>query len=425
MSKVINAAIITLLILLLSAGATAPGITGAVNAGPSGLPDPGAHTPAQAWPTITLVEEVGGLDRPLYVTHAHDGSGRLFIVERGGTVRISRDGALNAAPFLDISAKVAIAGGSEQGLLSIAFPPDYADHGYVFVDYTDLDGDVVVARYRVSAAPDVADPDSEHIILAQDQPDPYHYGGQLQFGPHDGYLYIGLGDGGYANDVRDNGQNLATMHGAILRVDVGYPRAAPVVSATTAVYLPLVATAGGLARSYTIPPTNPFTATTGACPEIWVWGLRNPWRFSFDRSSGDLYVGDVGQTQWEEIDVLSPGEGGANLGWSVMEGDHCFQAATCDTAGLTMPVITYPHSEGCAVTGGYVYRGPETALDGIYLYGDYCTGAIWGARQVSGTWESQLLLDSDLFIAGFGEDETGNVYVADLPRGVVYRVTVD
>ncbi len=353
------------------------------------------------WPDISVTPFINGLDRPVHITHAGDGSGRLFIVEKIGRVRIVKNGSLLATPFLDITGRVGSAG-SEQGLLSVAFPPDYASKGYFYVNYTDKNGDTVIARYRVSADPDRADDNNEAVLLTIDQPYTNHNGGQIAFGP-DGYLYIGMGDGGDGGDPQNRAQNPNELLGKMLRIDVETPTAEP----------------------YLVPPTNPFTQTIGYRAEIWALGLRNPWRFSFDRQTGDMYIGDVGQGSYEEIDFEAAGSsGGANYGWNVMEGAHCYNAANCNTNGLTLPVAEYRNpTDGCSVTGGVVYRGSQFAsLRGIYLFGDYCRGKIWGLRVIGGSWQTQLLLDSNLIITTFGEDEAGEVYVADYANGTIYRL---
>jgi glucose/arabinose dehydrogenase len=243
----------------------------------------------------------------------------------------------------------------------------------------------------------------------------------LAFGP-DGYLYVGLGDGGGGGDPDGNGQNPATLLGNILRIDVE-PHLSP-FSASHRIYLPTIMSLGpGDGRRYRIPPTNPFTQTAGYRDEIWVWGLRNPWRFSFDRDTGDLYIGDVGQNTYEEIDVQPmAGPGGENYGWAIMEGSHCYPSDPCDSTGLVLPVAEYDHDQGCSVTGGVIYRGPDPDLQGIYLYGDYCSGRIWGLTQEGETWISQVLTNTDLAVSSFGEDETGNVYVTDFWNGTVYQI---
>jgi glucose/arabinose dehydrogenase len=341
-------------------------------------------------------------------------------VEKAGLIRIVRNGVLESTPFLSITNRVG-SSASEQGLLSVAFPPDYATKGTFYVDYTDVDGETTVSRFYRTADPDVADPNSEEVILTVDQPYANHNGGQLAFGP-DGYLYISLGDGGGGGDPEGNAQNPATLLGTILRIDVEpYTVSVPT---THQVYLPLVLSQPvGSGLNYRIPPTNPFTQTTGYRDEIWAWGLRNPWRFSFDRSTGDLYIGDVGQGTYEEIDFQpSASLGGENYGWPILEATHCYPSAPCDSTGLVPPVAEYDHSQGCSVTGGVVYRGSDPDLQDIYLYGDYCTGRIWGLVQEGEAWSTQVLTDTDLNITSFGEDEAGNVYVTDFWNGGVYQI---
>ncbi|MFQ5704955.1 MAG: PQQ-dependent sugar dehydrogenase, partial [Gemmatimonadales bacterium] len=276
---------------------------------------------------------------------------RLFVVERPGAIRIIRNGVVVATPFLDITNLTSL--GGERGLLSLAFHPQYVENGQFFVYYTDVtDGGTRVVRYNVSADPDVADPSSAHLIIAVDQPFNNHNGGQIAFGP-DGMLYVGLGDGGSAGDPLGSGQDLSSLLGSIIRLDVD----------------------GG--DPFAIPSDNPHVADPNARDEIWVSGLRNPWRFSFDRRTGDLYIGDVGQDEVEEVDVHSAAApGGANYGWNTMEGSRCFRSTNCDTTGLTLPVLEYLHNAGggCSITGGYVYRGSRIpALVGRYLYGDFCS----------------------------------------------------
>jgi glucose/arabinose dehydrogenase len=259
-----------------------------------------------------------------------------------------------------------------------------------------------VVRYRVSPTDrNVADPDSARTVLSQPQPYANHNGGHLAFGP-DGYLYIGLGDGGSANDPQGNGQNLATLLGKLLRINVD----------------------GG--EPYAIPADNPFRERQGARAEIWGYGLRNPWRYSFDRATGDLYIADVGQSAWEEIDVQPAGSpGGENYGWNLMEGAHCRPGAACDPSGLTLPVTEYGRSMGCSVTGGYVYRGTaQPGLIGAYVYGDYCSGRIWRlARGADGSWKSTELLQArGVQVSSFGEDESGELYLTSLGEGSVYRL---
>ena len=325
-------------------------------------------------PPILLVSHIDGLDWPVHVTHAGDGSGRIFVVEQAGRVQIIRNGVLNEAPFLDISGRLSCCG--ERGLLSMAFPPGYSAKGHFYVNYTNRSGNTVVARFRVTADPDVADPDSEQIVLTVDQPYSNHNGGQLAFGPGDGYLYVGMGDGGSAGDPQNRAQNPSTLLGKLLRIDVE----------------------AGDPLSYTVPATNPFRDVPGYRDEIWALGLRNPWRFSFDTKTGDLYIGDVGQGGFEEIDYQpAASTGGENYGWRIMEASHCFNSPDCDPSGLTLPVVEYPNPPGrCAsVTGGVVYRGVEyTGLEGVYVYGDYCSGRIWGLKKTVSGWQDDRLYDA-------------------------------
>jgi glucose/arabinose dehydrogenase len=359
----------------------------------AGVADPGRVQ-------IEIEAIVGSLDRPLGASHAGDGSGRLFILEKPGRIRILRQGALLDRPFLDLSDRVN-SSASEQGLLGVAFHPRYAGNGRFFVNYTDSDGDTVVAQFLVSDDPDRADPDSEQLVLALDQPAGNHNGGHLAFGP-DGYLYIGTGDGGGAGDQFGNGQNGQTLLGAMLRLDIN----------------------GEL--PYTTPLDNPFIGDGSIRDEIWALGLRNPWRYSFDRLTGDLYIADVGQNMYEEINHQpAASSGGENYGWPIMEGLHCFPAdRSCEQSGLVLPIQEYDHSEGCSVTGGYVYRGQHyPALQGIYLFGDYCSGSIWGmAPGSAGGWQVARLAQTGLQITSFAEDEAGELYLTDFVGGVLYRL---
>ena len=293
-------------------------------------------------------------------------------------------------PFLDIGARVRSSGG-EQGLLSLAFAPDYAASGLFYVWYTDQSGDMTLSRFSVSGNPDLADAGSEEKLLVVPQPFSNHNGGRLQFGP-DGMLYLGTGDGGSANAPQGNGQALDTLLGKIIRIDVN-PTFNP----------------------YGIPPDNPFISDGNALDEIWAYGLRNPWRMSFDRMTGDLFIADVGQGTVEEIDHQpAASTGGENYGWNTMEGNICFSMAQCDQAGLTLPVTQYNHSQGCSVTGGEVYRGAAyPGLAGIYLYGDFCSGRIWGLSRNGNDWQNEELADTSFSIMTFGEGEDGSIYLSD------------
>ena len=348
---------------------------------------------------ITLTRHVTGFDNPVHITHAGDGSQQLFVVEQEGRIRIVKNQTLLSIPFLDISARVSCCG--ERGLLSVAFPPNYANKGHFYVNYTNNDGNTVIARYRVTSDPDVANLNSEEILLTIEQPFANHNGGQIAFGP-DGYLYIGMGDGGSVGDPQGNGQRPETLLGKLLRIDVE--------SGVT---------------PYAVPANNPFVQSRFYRGEIWALGLRNPWRFSFDRQTGDLYLGDVGQGSYEEINFQSRASfGGENYGWNIMEGKHCFNSNSCNQTGLVLPIVEYSHSEGCSVTGGVVYRGQQyPRLQGLYLYGDYCSGTIWGLKVTSTAVQQGLLLDSGYSISTFGEDEAGETYVADHGGGIIYRIT--
>jgi glucose/arabinose dehydrogenase len=350
---------------------------------------------------ITLVAAGSGFAQPVQVTHAGDGSGRTFVVEQAGTIRTLDNAA--APPFLDIRDRVL--SGGERGLLSVAFPPRFAQTGRFYVNYTRTpDGATVVSRFLVPGGSPFADNASETILMNVSQPFANHNGGQLAFGP-DGYLYIGMGDGGSGGDPQNNGQNKGTLLGKILRIDVEAGQ-----------------------DPYVVPPGNPFLSDNTARGEIWALGLRNPWRFSFDRATGDLYIGDVGQNLFEEIDFQPSGSaGGENYGWNVMEGEHCFTDPSCSRAGLILPVAEYAHGQGdCSVTGGTVYRGADfPLLQGTYLYGDFCSGRIWGLKRAGAVWENSLLTDSPHQISAFGEDETANLFVADHGTGTVYRVTAE
>jgi hypothetical protein len=347
-----------------------------------------------AQPNLMLQPVASGLDMPVALTHA--GDERLFVtLQRGQIVILGR-----STPFLDIRPLVSCCG--ERGLLSVAFHPHYRDNGYFFVDYTNTAGNTVIARYSVSSDANRAEPTSAKILLTIAQPYSNHNGGQLQFGP-DGYLYIGMGDGGSAGDPENRAQNLGTLLGKLLRIDVDH------------------------GDPYAIPATNPFANQSGARGEIWSYGLRNPWRFSFDRRTGDLWIGDVGQGNYEEIDFEPAGSvGGENWGWRITEGLHCYAAASCNMSGISMPVLEYTHAGGnCSVTGGYRYRGERYArLSGMYLYGDYCTGIIWGATpQRDGSVTTQKLLTTGKSISSFGEDAASELYMLDVDGGTVSMLT--
>lgn len=355
-------------------------------------------------PQIALVPRFSGLTAPLGITHAGDNTGKLYVVEQAGRIKLIDNGTLLPTPFLDISARV-ISGG-EQGLLGLAFPPGYATKRYFYVNYTTRTPDVitgfvgntVIARYQLTTNPNVADNTSEFVLLTITQPFANHNGGQLAFGP-DGFLYIGMGDGGGAGDTDNNAQNPASLLGKMLRIDVE----------------------SGVVP-YAIPLSNPFVL--GIQSEIWALGLRNPWRFSFDRQTGDLYIADVGQNLFEEVDIQPAGSaGGQNYGWNIMEGAHCFGNPACSVAGMVFPIAEYGHGPECSITGGFVYRGQAfPRIQGVYLYADFCSGRFWGLQRNGSDWQNSLLLIEPHSISSFGEDEAGNLYAADLFAGIVYEV---
>lgn len=356
---------------------------------------------------LGLTEVVGGLSAPLGVTNARDGSGRLFVVEKSGAVRIVKGGSLLPTPFIDISRSVS--DGGEQGLLGLAFHPSYKTNGKLYLSYTDLRGTSVIREYRVSSSnPDRVDGSSGRTLLRVGQPFANHNGGHIAFGP-DGYLYIGFGDGGSAGDPGNRAQSRSTLLGKLLRIDVNRRTGS----------LP-----------YGIPATNPYVGRSGL-DQIWAYGLRNPWGFSFDRGTGDLWIGDVGQNAWEEVDRALAVRGrnagrGLNFGWRVMEGAHCYLPSSgCTRTGKTLPLTEYGHSAGrCSITGGHVYRGrayPD--LVGAYLFGDYCSGEIWyvdrgAARGVT----PRRAQDTNASITSFGEDQAGELYLTDA-AGTLYRIT--
>jgi glucose/arabinose dehydrogenase len=344
----------------------------------------------------------GGFSQPVFITNAGDGSSRLFVVERQGTIRIISGGSTLRDPFLDIRSLIT-ASGQEQGLLGLAFHPRYRENGRFFVYYTARNGDNTVEEYRVSSDPNRAEATATARLLSIRDFASNHNGGMLAFGK-DGFLYAGTGDGGGAGDPQRTAQNRDHLLGKVLRLDVD----------------------GG--RPYAVPQSNPFVNTSGARPEVWAYGLRNPWRFTFDRQTGDLWIGDVGQNAIEEINFQpANSRGGENYGWSTMEGSQCFRPSSgCITTGLVLPVTEYARSGGrCAVIGGYVYRGQASpAMNGAYLYGDNCSGQVWSLqRDASGAWQSEERLDTDLLISAFGEDEAGEIYALDLRDGAVHRLS--
>ena len=365
---------------------------------------PGGLAAAQdgGWPTVVLTPVATGLEAPAHIAHAGDGSGRLFIVEQRGRIRIWKDGALVPTPFLDITNRVLY--GGERGLLAVAFPPQFAEKQYFYVNYTRTNGGpTVVARFFVSPGdPDVAEAGSEERLLTVAQPFSNHNGGQLAFGPVDGHLYVGMGDGGSGNDPLNAAQDKTNLLGKILRLGVEPANGA----------------------SYAVPPSNPFVGDPAYRPEIWALGLRNPWRFSFDRLTGDLFIADVGQSEWEEVNVQAAASpGGENYGWRILEGLHCTGLDLCLTNGLTMPVWEYDHALGCSITGGEVYRGlPWSPMYGTYLYADYCSGRIWGLKEAGGVWTNAELADATFNVATFGADEYGALYLSDYANGRILRI---
>jgi glucose/arabinose dehydrogenase len=361
---------------------------------------PAAAVAAETPVAVRWVDVATGLERPVLVTHAGDGSGRLFVVEQPGRIRILRDGRLLERPFLDARGLLDESSG-ERGLLGLAFPPDFRRTGEFFVAHTGPGPSNRVTRMKVSAGdPDRADPASAETVLSIRDPAHNHNGGGIVFGP-DGYLWVGTGDGGSAGDPWDNARDRGELLGKMLRLDVRR-------------------------RPYAVPPDNPFVGRSGARGEIWALGLRNPWRFSFDRATGELWIGDVGQNAWEEIDVEDPKTGGGHhYGWKTLEARHCFDPRRgCESDGTRLPMHEYGRDAGCSVTGGHVYRGRALpALAGRYLFADYCTGTVWAlARRPEGPPEVAVLLASRRSISSFGEDEAGEIYLCDHLGGAVGRL---
>ena len=356
--------------------------------------------PPSGTPTLALTPVVSGLTNPLGMESAHDGTGRFFIVQQGGTIRILQNGTLNATPFLDITSLVE--SGGEKGLLGLAFHLSFPTNRKFYVNYTRrlaTQLQTVIAEYQASAAnPNQADTSTARILLIINQPFDNHNGGQLAFGP-DGFLYIGVGDGGSGGDPNNNGQTKTVLLGKILRIDVN-------------------STSPG--KQYAIPAGNPFASGVGGAPEILAWGFRNPWRFSFDSSR--LFVADVGQDAFEEIDIV---EVGKNYGWRTMEGTHCFNpASNCDQTGLTPPIFDYPHSDGESVTGGFVYRGSAVpSLVGRYVFADFISGRIWFLTESGSTWTRTLAIASGRGVSSFGRDDSGEIYVVDYSGNILRLVT--
>jgi glucose/arabinose dehydrogenase len=361
---------------------------------PDGNERPRSFDPRRV--TVDLEPVADGFEAPVGISHAGDGTGRLFVVEQTGAIRIMDGETVVDEPFLDVGE--AIVAGGEQGLLGLAFHPDYRRNGRFFINYTDVNGDTVVAEVRTSDDPNRAEERSVRPLLQIDQPFSNHNGGQLAFGP-DGYLYIGTGDGGSGGDPQDNGQNTEALLGKLLRIDVNSD------------------------DPYGIPDDNPF-ARSGGAPEVWAHGLRNPWRFSFDRATDRLWIADVGQRDFEEINRVGADSSGLNFGWNVMEGRQCFVGDGCDRRDKVLPISGYTHNLGCSVTGGYVYRGfGSPALTGGYIFADYCSGTVWGIDARAPNFAAPVeLLESELSISSFGLDEAGELYLTDLSEGRIFQV---
>jgi glucose/arabinose dehydrogenase len=362
---------------------------------PPGVASDGEVTPTAFVPGnihLTFARIARGLSRPVFITHSGDNNGRLFVVEQTGKIRVIRKGTLLATPFLDLRSKITY--GGERGLLGLAFHPDYSWNRKFYVYYVDRNNDTVVEQYlRSTSNASVAEPNGKFVLRIQQPSFTNHKGGMLAFGP-DRYLYIATGDGGGTGDPGNRAQNKNSLLGKILRINID--------------------TNG----SYTIPPTNPYVGRNGS-DLVWSFGLRNPWRFSFDRQNGNLWIGDVGQEKYEEINRSrgdTPGRG-SNYGWRVMEAGHCYNPPTgCNTSGKVLPITTYGHSQGCSVTGGYVYRGSAYPdLRGAYVFGDFCSGRIWGIDNAGPAAQAPVLLfDTATNLSSFGEDQAGNIYIVDI-----------
>lgn len=347
--------------------------------------------------SFELTQVASGFNAPLNIQHAQDE--RLFIVEQGGLIKIlNPDGTIESTPFLNLTG--AISSGGERGLLGLAFHPNYPDNGYFFVNYTNPNGNTQISRFSVDPLnPNLADPNSELALLTITQPYANHNGGCISFGP-DGYLYIGMGDGGSGGDPQNYAQNTSSLLGKLLRIDIDNP-------------------SGNL--NYSIPQDNPYFGSTTQAQEIWAYGLRNPWKFSFDRDTGDLWIADVGQNAYEEINKVSPNEAGINYGWRCYEGDQSYNTSNCtDPSGMEFPIAVYPHSVGSSITGGYVYRGAEnTTLFGYYLFADFVSGYLGVLDPADGT----ILFDQNLNQnwASFGEGLDGSLYITAF-NGTVYKI---
>ena len=384
-----------------------PSAPATATATPTPLPTPTLEPTPVAPFHLGIAPFVEGFQALTFVTHAGDGTGDLYAVEQRGVIwRVAADGTIDGTPFLDIVDRIGCC--DERGLLGLAFSPDFEANGRLFVNYTDNAGNTVVSEFGL-LADGYGDPNSERQLLGINQPFPNHNGGMLAFGP-DGYLYVGTGDGGSAGDPHGNGQSLDTLLGKILRIDIDN------------------------SDPYAIPPDNPFAGgqipeVGHGRPEIWDWGLRNPWRFSFDRQTGDLWIGDVGQNIYEEVNAEPAGTGGRNYGWNTMEGMHCFTGSGCAQDGLTLPVAEYTHSQGCSITGGYVYRGSALPqLAGQYVFADYCSGRIWALDAATalstGSAEPSEYGRLPINPTSFGEDEAGELYLVS-EGGQIYRLIVE
>jgi glucose/arabinose dehydrogenase len=354
----------------------------------------------QVWPELQLKPLAKGFSKPVDIQDLPDGTtSRIFVVEQKGIIREIQSGHPAEVPFLAIEDKLICKW--ERGLLGLAFPPGYAQKQYFYVNYTRKpDGATIVARYRLKSD-GLADRESEEVILMIPQPYDNHNGGQIVFGP-DGFLYIGMGDGGSGGDPHQNGQSPKTLLGKMLRIDVESGK-----------------------RPYGIPENNPFAGREDFLPEIWAYGLRNPWRFGFDRVTGDLFIADVGQNKWEEVHFQpSTSKGGENYGWRIREGMHDFKVpAEGRPANLVEPVAEYSRDQGISITGGKVYRGTRfPALEGIYFYADYGSGRIWGLKRINDVWISKELMDTEFNISTFGEDKEGNLYVGDYASGTIFSL---
>ena len=367
-------------------------------------------------PQVALMEIARGFELPVRITNAGDGSGRLFVVEQKGRIRIIKEGAVKDTPFLDLSERISCCG--ERGLLGIAFPPAYAAKQHFYVSYTDAEGATTFSRFRTTADPDIADPGSEEVVLVIDQPEGSHNGGSMAFGPKDGYLYIGSGDGGRPGSHAETAQTRNILWGKILRIDVESD-----------------------VKPYGIPSDNPFTQVEGYRDEIWALGLRNPWGFAFDKKTGALYIPDAGHSSFEEVNYQpASSAGGQNYGWFFREGSRCFPYSSlpCRAEGFTQPVVEYDHSLGCVIVGGAVYRGTKMPrMQGVFLYADFCSGRIWGLNRPEGEafpsprtstedsqdgWQSTLLLKVSVPVSSIGEDAEGNVYVVGYQDGVISMI---